>query len=70
MKFSNVIIKMIRQTWKSSPVGFLCFLLSSFLFTFLLIADLHLVRLLINRLPDFGAATIPVKPVLFLIIIL
>jgi ATP-binding cassette subfamily B protein len=70
MKFFNVILKMIKQTWNSSPVGFLCFLLSSFLFTFLLIADLHFVRLLINRLPDFSIGTIPVKPVLYLIIVL
>jgi ATP-binding cassette subfamily B protein len=51
--FARVINAMVRLAFHTQPWIFLIYLLSSAGFTVLLIADLHLIRVLLDRLPLF-----------------
>jgi ATP-binding cassette subfamily B protein len=53
LSFTHVIGAMLRLAFRTQPWLFLVYLLSSAGFTLLLVADLHLVRLLLDRLPLF-----------------
>ena len=52
------------------PACFLVYLLTSLGFTALLVADLHLVRLLLDRLPLFTAGELSYQAVLLTILLL
>ena len=68
--FARVINGMVRLAFLTQPWIFLIYLLSSAGFTLLLIADLHLIRLLLDRLPLFVDGNLPFQAILRTILIL
>ncbi len=68
--FWRVILAMIRLAWRTHPGMFLIYLLTSLGFTALLVADLHLVRLLLDRLPLFTAGQLTYQAVLLTVLML
>jgi ATP-binding cassette subfamily B protein len=68
--FWRVILAMIRLAWRTHPGMFLTYLLTSLGFTALLVADLHLVRLLLDRLPLFTAGQLTYQAVLLTVLML
>ena len=68
--FSRVIIAMVSLAFRTQPWIFLIYLLSSALFTGLLIADLHLVRVLLDQLPMFVDGTLTIKDIVGTILLL
>ena len=68
--FWKVIRAMIKLAWRAHPGMFLTYLLTSLGFTALLVADLHLVRLLLDRLPLFTAGELSYQKVLITILML
>ncbi len=68
--FWRVILAMIRLAWRAHPGMFLTYLLTSLGFTALLVADLHLVRLLLDRLPLFTAGELSYQAVLLTVLML
>jgi len=68
--FARVISAMLRLAFRTNPWLFLVYLLSSAGFTALLVANLHLIRLLLDRLPLFAAGQISYQAVLITILLL
>lgn len=68
--FTRVIGAMLRLAFKTQPWLFLAYLFSSAGFTLLLVADLHLVRLLLDRLPLFVEGSLMFQAVLETILLL
>ncbi len=69
-KFHTVIARMVALTARTAPWGFVLFVTSSLLFTALLVADLHFVRVLVNQLPRFAAGSLDYRSVLETVIVL
>ena len=67
--FVRVIGAMLRLAYHTHPGVFLVYLLSSLGFTALMIADLHLIRVLLEKLPLFAAGQVS-YPAVFLTIAL
>jgi ATP-binding cassette subfamily B protein len=61
---------MIRVAYRTHPTIFLVYLLTSVGFTALLIADLHLIQVLLDQLPLFSAGQISYQAVLLTILLL
>jgi ATP-binding cassette subfamily B protein len=68
--FARVIGAMLRLAFRTQPGLFLVYLLSSAAFTLLLVADLHLVRLLLDRLTLFVEGSITLQLALGTILLL
>jgi ATP-binding cassette subfamily B protein len=68
--FFRVILAMLRLAWSAHPRMFLVYLFTSLGFTALLVADLHLVRLLLDRLPLFVDGKLSYQAVLGTILLL
>ncbi len=68
--FLRVVCHMVVLTARTSPWLFAAYLLSSALFTGLLIADLHLVRTLLNDLPLFADGAVDYRAVLLTVLLL
>ncbi len=68
--FARVIGAMLRLAIHTQPWLFLIYLLSSAVFTLLLIADIHLVRVLLDRLPLFVDGSLTFQAVLGTILLL
>ena len=68
--FSRVISAMLRLAFRTRPWLFLVYLISSAGFTGLLIADLHLIRVLLDRLPLFVDGSLTFQSVLGTILML
>ena len=68
--FARVIWKMIALTFHTSPLAYLLFITTSLVFTALLIADLHLVRVLLDDLPLFAGGEIAYRTVLLTVLLL
>jgi ATP-binding cassette subfamily B protein len=68
--FARVIGAMLRLAFRTQPWIFLVYLLSSAGFTLLLIADLHLIRILLDRLPLFIDGSLTLQAVLETILLL
>jgi ATP-binding cassette, subfamily B, bacterial len=68
--FTRVIVKMIGLTFRASPWAFVLFLLSCVIFTGLLIADFHFIRVLLDGLPLFVDGKIAYKTVLLTVLLL
>ncbi len=68
--FARVIGAMLRLAFRTQPWIFLIYLLSSAGFTLLLVADLHLIRVLLDRLPLFVNGSLTFQAVLETILLL
>ena len=68
--FVRVIGAMLRLAYQTHPWMFIIYLLSSLAFTALLIADLHLVRVLLDRLPLFANGQLTLQAVVMTILLL
>ena len=68
--FHTVIGRMVALTARTAPWGFVLFVTSSLLFTALLVADLHFVRVLVNQLPRFAEGRLDYRSVLETVIVL
>jgi ATP-binding cassette, subfamily B, bacterial len=68
--FARVIGAMLRLAFRIQPWLFVAYLLSSAGFTLLLVADLHLVRLLLDRLPLFVEGRLTLQTALGTILLL
>ena len=68
--FVTVILKMIGLSYRADPRAYSLFIVSSLVFTSLLIADLHLVRTLLDGLPLFVEGRIAYRTVLLTILLL
>jgi len=68
--FARVILAMLRVAWRTHPTVFLVYLFTSLGFTALLIADLHLIRVLLDRLPLCADGQISYQAVLLTILLL
>jgi ATP-binding cassette, subfamily B, bacterial len=68
--FARVILKMIGLTFRATPWAFSLFLLSCVIFTGLLIADFHFIRVLLDELPLFVDGKIAYKTVLLTVLLL
>ncbi len=68
--FARVIGAMLHLAYHTQPWVFLIYLLSSIGFTLLLVADLHLVRVLLDRLPLFVEGSLTFHAVLETILLL
>ncbi|TVQ20582.1 MAG: ABC transporter ATP-binding protein [Spirochaetaceae bacterium] len=69
-KFHIVIARMVALTVRTAPWGFVLFVTSSLLFTALLVADLHFVRVLVNQLPRYVEGSLDYRSVLETVIVL
>ena len=68
--FFHVIVAMLRLAIQVHPVMTLVYVLTSLAFTGLLIANLHLISVLLNRLPLFANGQISYTSVLQAILLL
>jgi ATP-binding cassette subfamily B protein len=68
--FIRVIVAMIGVAFRTHPMMFIVYLIASLGFTALLIADLHLIRVLLDRLPLFVEGRISYHAVLLTILLL
>ncbi len=68
--FARVIRAMLRLAFRTQPWLFLVYLLSSAGFTALLVADLHLIRVLLDRLPLFVGGSLTFQAALGTILLL
>lgn len=68
--FAHVIVAMLRLAFRTQPWLFLVYLLSSAVFTVLLVVDLHLIRVLLDRLPLFVEGGLTFQTVLVTILLL
>ena len=68
--FWRVVGAMLRLAFQTHPQMFIIYLLSSLAFTALLIADLHLVRVLLDRLPLLVNGQLTLQAVLWTILLL
>ena len=68
--FARVIGAMLRLAFRTQPWIFLIYLLSSAGFTLLLVADLHLIRVLLDRLPLFVEGSLTFQAVFETILLL
>jgi len=70
LSFLRVIIAMITLAYRTNPWMFLAYLLTSLGFTGLLIAELHLIQVLLDRLPLFVEGKLSYQIVLVTILLL
>lgn len=68
--FVRVILAMFRIAIHTHPIMTLIYLLTSLAFTALLIADLHLIRVLLDRLPLFSEGKLSFPAVILTILLL
>jgi len=68
--FTRVMLAMTRLSWRAHPRMFLVYLLTSIGFTALLVADLHMVRVLLDQLPQFTDGVLSYQDVLLTVLIL
>lgn len=68
--FLRVIVAMTSVAFRTHPTMFLIYILASLVFTTFLIADLHLIRVLLDRLPLFVAGQFSFPAVLMTILLL
>jgi ATP-binding cassette subfamily B protein len=68
--FARVIGAMLRLAFRTQRWIFLVYLLSSAGFTLLLVADLHLIRVLLDRLPLFVDGSLTLQAVLETVLLL
>ena len=68
--FARVIVKMVGLTSRASPRAFVLYLVSCVVFTALLIADFHFIRVLLDELPLFVDGKIAYKTVLLTVLLL
>ena len=68
--FARVIGRMTVLSFQSSPRAFFLFIATSLLFTLLLVADIHLIRTLLNKLPLFVEGKIYYRTVLLTVLLL
>lgn len=68
--FFRVVGTMLGIAFRTHPVVFLTYLLTSLGFTALLIAELHLIRVLLDQMPLFAAGQISYGAVLLTILLL
>lgn len=67
---ARVVGAMVRVAFHTHPTMFLVYLLTSLAFTALLVADLHLIRVLLDRLPLFIEGQISYRAVLLTVLLL
>ena len=72
ISFSRVILKMIGIciSFKSSPFAYLLFLSTSLAFTFPLVVNVHLIRVLLDDIPLFQEGGLPFKTILLTVLLL
>lgn len=68
--FWRVMLAMLRLAWQSHPGMFIAYLLTSLGFTLLLVADTHMVRVLLDQLPLFTSGKLTFQAVLLTVLIL
>lgn len=68
--FARVIAAMLRLAYRTQPWLFGAYLLSSAVFTALLVVDLHLIRVLLDRLPLFVEGSLTFQAVLGTVLLL
>jgi ATP-binding cassette subfamily B protein len=68
--FIRVIAAMIGIAFHTHPMMFIVYLITSVFFTALLIADLHLIRVLLDKMPLFAEGQISYQAVLLTILLL
>lgn len=70
LPFVRVVWKMVGLSLHTSPGAYVLFLMTSLIFTALLIADLHLIRVLLDDLPLFSEGKLEYGAVLVTVILL
>jgi len=68
--FIRVIVAMIGVAFRTHPMIFIVYLITSLGFTALMIADLHLIRVLLDKLPLFAEGQISYQAILLTILLL
>lgn len=70
LSFTRVISAMLRLAFRTQPWLFSAYLVSSAAFTGLLVVDLHLVRVLLDRLPLFVDGTLSLQAIFGTVLLL
>ena len=68
--FWRVMLAMLQVAYRTHPGMFVIYLLTSLAFTALLVADLHVVRLLLDRLPSFADGKLSLRDITLTVLIL
>ena len=68
--FWRVMLAMLQVAYRTHPGMFAIYLLTSLAFTALLVADLHVVRLLLDRLPSFADGKLSLRDITQTVLIL